>query len=183
MPRLFIGVELPEEIKEELAELKLLTPRIDSARWIEKQNLHLTLKFLGHVPEELVEILSKRIEASVRGGGAFEFALGEAGAFPTRRRARILWYGVDDGEDALEKLAGSIEAAAETCGYRPEKRPFHPHITLARIKTPQDVSSALEAIDGKLRNRAVSVPHVALFESILKRTGAEYSVIDRFRLE
>ncbi len=182
MPRLFIGIEIPEELKEELAELKGLAPQIDSAKWIEKRNIHLTLKFLGRVEDQLVAPISERIGTAVKGGGTFAFALGDAGAFPSARRARILWYGVGEGEGELKKLAGSMEAAVEAFGFAPEKRPFHPHITLARIKIPQDVSSALEKIDGKLRSRKIEVPHVALFESALRRKGAEYSVIDRFKL-
>ncbi|MCL5291991.1 MAG: RNA 2',3'-cyclic phosphodiesterase [Actinobacteria bacterium] len=180
MPRLFVGLELSEEVREGLSELRSEVGEIRSARWITTHNLHLTLKFLGHVPDEIVQPLSESIAAAVHGRGSFSFTLGNAGAFPSARRASIIWYGLSSGSERVKNLAGAVEAAATRYGYPAESRPYHPHITIARIANVQDVTTSLDSIDGRLRGVEIEVKQVSLFESRLQRTGAEYSVKERF---
>lgn len=180
MPRLFIGLELPAEVREELAALCESAGSIPTARWIPERNLHLTLKFLGHVEDELVEAICESVKEAVRDYGTFDMELGRAGAFPSQKRARIVWYGLDEGADRVAELASIIEKVVAPYGYPPEARAYHAHITLARVENPGDARAAIVPVAEALRGTRIDVGSVALFESILKRSGAEYSVVRRF---
>lgn len=182
MPRLFVGLEFDENLKSQLAALRDEVGSIKMARWTPKRNLHLTLKFLGHVPDELVGSVSETIRHAVEGKSPFVIRLGKPGAFPSPRRARILWYGLSEGVEAVASLAGPIESALETKGFPPEHRPFHPHITLARIGVAQDIRQNLERLGGKIEGQSVAVSSVTLFESRLAKTGAEYFALERYKL-
>ncbi|MHB0976004.1 MAG: RNA 2',3'-cyclic phosphodiesterase [Candidatus Aquicultorales bacterium] len=181
--RIFFGVDLPDAVKDDLASL---APRsgvdMEGAMWTPSPNLHFTLKFIGNVDEGVVGPMAKAVEEALRDVPVFTFTLGSAGAFPSPGRARVVWYGVKDGTEPLEEVARRIDRAVKFFGIEPETRRFHAHATLARLKTPKDVRHAIEALDSKLEGVEIDVTGVALFESVLKKTGAEYTVLRQLPL-
>lgn len=169
MIRLFTAVELPAELRRRMAQL---CTGVDKARWVPEENLHLTLRFIGEVAEDLAEDIAAELDA-VR-AAPFPLTLSGAGHFESGRRVRTLWLGVEKSE-ALTALYDRIDAAVQRAGLPPEGRRFHPHITLARFRNgrPAAVRGWLAA-NGMFRAVPIMVERFVLFSSHLRSEGALY---------
>lgn len=175
--RLFIAIELPDEVKR-----GLVAPRrgIPGVRWVPQEQIHLTLLFLGEVGEEQVAPLCRAL-AEVS-GAPFTLTLSGTGCFPNNRRPRVFWVGLDP-QPALDRLAEGVKRAAESCGITTEERPFTPHITLARIRPPAPFDTG-----GRLAQWVpeglppISVREFVLFQSILEAHGALHRPVRAFPL-
>lgn len=170
MIRLFVGLGLPESLGERLTGLR---GQIPGARWVPRENLHITLRFVGEVDDETaadIDVALARVDAP-----QVEVALRDVGHFESRGRVRSLWAGVER-DPALDHLQAKIEIACQRAGLAPEGRKFHPHVTLARCR---DTRTA--RIAGFLADHAgFSVPafpvdSFALYSSTLGRGGAVYT--------
>ncbi|MHB8841946.1 MAG: RNA 2',3'-cyclic phosphodiesterase [Candidatus Aquicultor sp.] len=180
MLRLFIGIELPLQIKHMLNDISLtLKNQLDStARWVAKDNIHLTLKFLGDTSQDKLDEIESAIGDAIQEFRKFYFTLGEMGAFPSARKARVIWVGVHHGAPELIELGKAIEKALEPLGYKRESKEFKPHITLARLKFPQPVGDALSRIPPEtFPGRVINVDGITIFQSHLKPTGSEYTML------
>ncbi len=178
MPRLFIAIDLPEELKQKFGTIK---KRFDlpQARWVKEENLHLTLKFLGDVEKEKIKKINFTLEKLTRNFPVFSLRTAEFGAFPNLNKARVLWVDVKEGKETVQKLAALIENKLSKIGFEKEKRSFEPHITLARLKKPVPVSF-WPSIDWSY---SFEVNQVILFESFLKPTGPIYTPLNAFPLK
>jgi 2'-5' RNA ligase len=181
--RLFVGIEVPEPPRRELRRrLEGLRDRLPRARWVDLGNVHLTLLFLGETPEADVPALAAKLRRAFGRCPPLDLRLGSGGTFPPGRSARVAWVGVEAPE-ALTALQEEVtRAAVEALGFEPEKRPYHPHVTLARCPEPW----RREAID-KLKTGLtgpIGPPFVAdrgvLFESKLSPKGARYRAVESF---
>ncbi|MGH8003720.1 MAG: RNA 2',3'-cyclic phosphodiesterase, partial [Limisphaerales bacterium] len=133
--RLFVAVPFPAELKNELGKLIDDWRREkDKVGWVKKDNLHLTLKFLGETPVEKLEVLKKNLSISLNGSVAFKVSLSGAGGFPNLNRARVLWVGVLEGKEKLAELAQKVEEATRPLGFPAEERDFSVHLTVGRVK-------------------------------------------------
>ena len=173
--RLFAGVALPTEYQEILRDMAgRWRGRLESrTSWTRPGNWHVTLKFLGEVPGEAV--------AGIRSGlgsvsfGAFTVRAGGAGYFPPRGAPRVFWVGLAEGERELCALAGTVESALEQLGFSPERRPYRPHLTLARIRRAErDPWGELSREASKTRWPAFEVRAFTLWESVLGPSGPTY---------
>jgi len=180
--RVFIAVEIPlsirQAIQDQTKSLRAALGR-DLVRWVPPENMHLTLKFIGDVSPANVDTLSQMLTAETQTCAPFSLTLGGLGSFPTPRRARVIWIGIQ-APAALTTLQRGIESAAARLGYEEETRPFSPHLTLGRVRQPigasdqQKVRGALEKTQvGALGTAEVTAVH--LFKSDLKSSGAEYT--------
>lgn len=177
--RVFVAVPLDEETRHRLAHLvaeripEIPGGAVDPGKW------HLTLRFLGEVDEVALDRISHSLDSADL-GGPFSMAWGGLGAFPRPSRASVLWVAVVRGADELRSLWMATDQALEDAGFPPEDRPFRPHLTIARIRPPEDVTDVL---DGEpLQAVAMKVDRIALFQSRLEPGGARYSVVDEFLL-
>lgn len=179
--RIFLAVDLADEVRHGLAAhlaeavgdggLPGSTPH--PASW------HITLRFLGKTDQLGYERVLSRLDAAEL-GSAFEVGFAGLGAFPNPGRATVLWLGVGNGSDPLIDLAGTVEEAAVDAGFMPEERPFHPHLTLSRIRPPQDVRGLVDAVPAfPLRQ---TVRQVTVFESHLGRGPAIYVPLETLEL-
>lgn len=179
--RVFIAVEIPLQIRKAVVEQTEAVRRAVGPliRWVPLENLHLTLKFIGEVSPANVELLSEMLSAEVKGCAPFPVQVGNLGAFPNPRRARVIWIGMQ-APPILISLQHAIEAAAARLGYEADGRPFSPHLTIGRVR--QQVSSAEQgqirsALDaahvGDLGTTMVEAVH--LFKSDLQSGGAVYT--------
>jgi 2'-5' RNA ligase len=173
--RVFVAVPLPPEIRHALGE------RISEMRIPGKvgppDNWHITLRFLDTIDRVTYERFLSRIEV-VGKEFAFPFTLEGFGAFPNPRKATVFWVGVGRGATELAMLNEIIEEAALAAGISPEERPFHPHLTLARIRPPVDVRDLVtEDVSLSLRCREVVV-----YRSHLGRGPARYEPLDSVNL-
>lgn len=173
--RLFVAIELPEEVKHQLAGLRR---DMAGVRWVAPEQLHLTMLFLGDLTEETTQQLSAAF-SSIR-IEPFELEIDRTGCFPDTRAPRVLWVGVMPRPE-LAILAERLRAATQSCGIVLEKRSFTPHITLARVKQPGAgaASCFLNQIIGN-KFPVIHVRQFVLFHSCLTQQGAIHKPISRF---
>jgi len=175
--RLFIAIELPEDVKRILGRM---CSDIPGARWVAPEQLHLTLSFLG----ELDEAAMKRLDGELAGIQApgFDLHFAGTGCFPNRRQPRVLWVGLEP-EPLLNSLAALVRKAVLACDIPQEDRPFSAHITLARLKFPasHEVAAFLDQSQ-KQKLPTVSVREFVLFQSRLTPDGAIHTPIRSFQL-
>ena len=140
--RLFVAIELPESSKRLLIDLD---PQIPGVRWLDAEQMHLTLGFFADVPEDVDLKLREKLSAIVF--GAFFLPIIDVGTFPPKGPPKIIWIGVGRGHPHLFQLHKRVQEAALGAGLEPELRPFHPHVTLARCQriSPQSVRKFLKA--------------------------------------
>jgi 2'-5' RNA ligase len=150
-------------------------------RWEQPERYHLTLQFLGPV-RELAPVVDG-LAAAVAGREQFPFRLGGAGAFPKPGRARVVWIGAAVGGDDLVALAGTVAGALRPAGYEPDRQAFHPHLTVARLKVPDNVADVLAAIGPDPVGEGFLVGEVVLYQSQLSPKGPTYTVLERFPLQ
>lgn len=149
-------------------------------RWEPRDRYHLTLRFLGAVPE--LAPLVGALAAAASDREAFAFQLGGAGAFPKPGRARVVWIGAARGGDDLVRLAGALTGALRPLGYEPDRQAFHPHLTVARLKVPGNVAGVLAAIGPEAVGEPFTAREVVLYRSELSAQGPTYTVVERFPL-
>jgi 2'-5' RNA ligase len=182
MLRSFIAVEVPARIQDAIAQsiasVKNVLPK-PLVRWVAQQNVHLTLKFLGDVSSTNLERLAEAVGKEAASHGMFSISVGGLGAFPSTRRARVIWLGLKAPPD-LEALWRGMEAVTTQLGYDQEERPFSAHLTVGRVG--QNVSAAdlqhiravLEAAKvGEIGTLQVDAVHI--FKSDLRPGGSVYT--------
>lgn len=178
--RLFLAVGLAEEARRELdAYLRsAVGGRGLPGRPVRHENWHLTLRFLGDTGgEEAARLRAELRRAEL--GSSFRMCFGALGAFPSARRASVLWVGVDEGAAELTALAATVEEASVRAGRAAEPRPFRAHLTLSRIRPPVDVSALVGVAPAGV---AMEVDAVALYRSHLGGGPPRYEVVEHFPL-
>ena len=169
--RLFFGLPLPERHRQALdsyvAECSAIAPAF---RWTPATNLHLTVRFLGHIDPALAEGMADRVAAA--GPSGFELRLGGTGSFGRGRLARVVWLGLADGEEAIGKLARLVEAESVAAGLEAESRSFHAHLTLARAR-PRE-GAPLPPLPGSPDLPGWRAGELILYRSKLGRAGSVY---------
>jgi 2'-5' RNA ligase len=187
--RLFVAVDLPGQVREELGRVQGELRRHDLShlRWVRPSGIHLTLKFLGETPAGRVAAITEAVAGVTRGRPGFRLALGAPGTFGGRRRPRVLWLDSIGDVDRLRGLQAAVEEALMGVGFPSEERGFSPHLTLARVPQPAPPGTA-ERIEQAMR--AMSPPRaefdvreVVLMRSTLQPGGAVYERLAAFPLE
>ena len=184
--RLFVALEIPDQVRDGFAALIAELRGADSsfsksrARWVRPENLHVTLKFIGHVDSGKLDAIRAAL-AEVRLDSPVELQFRGLGFFPNGKRPRVFWAGIEASPN-LAPLAGEIEARLAKVGISGETREFAPHLTLARFEPP-GISDGLSAIAQENVARefgAVRTGEFHLFESKTKPSGAEYARLQSF---
>jgi 2'-5' RNA ligase len=182
--RLFVAVDLDEPRRRAAARLAgELARRFAArglgraARWVEADNLHLTIRFIGEVAEDRARLIEDAVRPALA-TPAFDLGLGGLGVFPPSGAARVLWVGVTEGLASLVAIHDEIEARLERLGEAPEDRPFSAHLTLARFKDLDRAGS--DALRAAIRDVAAAVgtcrvDRVTLYQSRLAPTGPVYT--------
>ena len=179
--RIFIAVELPKETKTALGNIqRVLRPLTDSARWVAPDSIHITLKFIGEVPEKRVE----EIDGALTGLSwkPFIVTVHGVGFFPGTRSPRVLWAGME--APTMQGLAEQLDRRMERLGFEKEKRAFRPHITLARARDSRIDSTLVTAASPYEEHEfgSFTVDRVFLFKSTLKPSGAVYEKLKEYLL-
>lgn len=172
--RAFFGLPVPAPQSEELARFVAACAQMaPSFRWTPKENLHLTIRFIGNVERALVEAVADAL--ADRPLAAFEIEPGEVGSFGRVRAARVVWLGLRTGAEAATALAAHLEAGCVLAGLRGESRPYQAHITLARARSRAGAS--LPELPAVPRVKPWRADHLVLYSSRLTRTGAVYEAM------
>ncbi|MBI2358762.1 MAG: RNA 2',3'-cyclic phosphodiesterase, partial [Deltaproteobacteria bacterium] len=142
MIRAFVGVRLDPEVTGKISEAQLqLRSKLPGVRWVARENLHFTIKFLGSVAEEKIGPIMEALEQPVRAVQRFSVAARGIGVFPGVNRPRVLWVGLQG--EALAGLVSGVERALEPLGFARERRAFQPHLTIGRWRNPGNSSAGL----------------------------------------
>ncbi|HEX2088968.1 MAG TPA: RNA 2',3'-cyclic phosphodiesterase [Actinomycetota bacterium] len=181
--RLFIAVDVPEDVKSRLAaSLDPFRERVSGARWTSSEGWHVTLKFLGATWPRLVEPVRRAAKSAAAGQTSFETALTEIGAFPTRKRARVLWAGLANPDGRFSALVATLDELLRE-HFVPEKRAFTPHLTVARLNPPANLlDAAPDLFETLVTSRPFPVDRLVLYQSHLSPRGARYEALDGFPL-
>lgn len=181
--RLFIAIELPttlrESVKSHIDQLRQAVPDA-RASWTHEENLHLTLKFLGDTPVAKVEALSGAAQRAASRVSPFELVVGGCGAFPAHGQARVLWIGIQDSSGELNSYHRALEGECAKVSFPRAERPFHPHLTIARLRQPHGARRLADLHqETKFDPVSVNVRDVCVIRSELRSAGSRYTVISR----
>ena len=185
--RVFCAIEIAahvcERIVDHLNQLKHSFPDI-SASWNRDGKFHLTLKFIGEISQARVERLSLAADRAASNFSPFNLVVDGAGAFPKKGTPKVLWLGIVDSSGKLAELQTGLEEECAQAGFAKEERPFHPHLTLARLRRPHG-ARALAFAHKQAGFAAVQfpVPELLVIRSELSSAGSKYSVISSHPLK
>ena len=183
--RTFIAINLEKEIKENLSALvEKLRKRGRGIRWVRREGMHLTLKFLGEISEEKIPEIKNILSNVAKNYKPFFLKIRGTGYFPVEKKIpRVIWTGLD-ADEALTSIQQELERELEKIGFPQEKRKFQAHLTLGRVKVASSIQETLlelkryqESVFGEM-----VVHKITLFQSILKPSGAEYITLSEFQL-
>ncbi len=194
--RIFIAVNLPDQIKENIKQKILamcfrILPPNDSCpiEWIDKENMHITLKFLGYLESDKLIAVEEILKEKIIGLKSFSLELKSFGFFPEKGTPKVLWTGVKKGHKNLENIALSLEKSFSKSGFRKEPRSsFICHVTLGRVKKHlnQDEKESLLKIKDDLEHKLIGkfkVLSIDIMESKLSLKGPKYSIIKQINLK
>jgi len=184
--RTFIGIDVGDDIRAQFVslqeELAIIEPEV---KWVEPENMHLTLLFLGEVDQRETIDICRAAQRAIREIPAFVMSVEAAGCFPNIRRPRTLWVGVGKGTDEVCALHDAIEAPLLEMGnYRRETRGYTPHITLGRVRSEGSSDALAKALQAHQTWSAgeVTVSEVCVMSSVLGTDGPTYAVLGRAKL-
>lgn len=183
--RAFVAVELPAAVRDEVARrADAVSSDLPAARWVRRESLHLTLHFLGEVTPKAVERLAGPLGEACARTPVLTAGLAGGGCFPPRRPARVAWAGIGPVEPLCALQARVAAAVDRPLGLEPERRPFSPHVTVARCRRPWP-RAAVERFERAFAGAVggpFEVRSAALMESRLGPSGARYRRVAAYPL-
>jgi len=184
--RIFCAIELPADVQTAVLDhIRLLKNEAANSRatWARETNLHLTIKFAGNVQQDRVSRFSACIARAASAFAPFSIRLEGTGVFPARGAARVLWIGVNDESGNLQPLQTAVEEECEKENFSREDRAFHPHLTLARVRNPED-GFTLAKLHKKLAFKPIAflVNELQVIRSELSPQGSKYTIVSNHRL-
>jgi len=185
--RVFIAIELSESIKDDLSQIQShLKYSGADVKWVDRNNIHLTLKFLGETSEEKIPYIKKTLDRLGELFDPFEISLKNAGAFPNIESPSVLWVGLDKGSKESTKLAVQIDEELSKIGLNKESRPFGAHLTIGRVRSAKNktaLADKLSAVIIPFSTNHLSVTSIVLLQSTLTTSGPIYTKLHETRLK
>lgn len=180
--RTFIAIELPPEVLAALEQVQAQLRRGEggaAGRWVSRESIHLTLKFLGDVPSERLEEVYRAVARAAAAHVPFTLQVVGTGCFPNPRRPRVIWAGVREETGQLLALQRAVERELQRLGFPKEERPFTPHLTLARVREGADPRQAAALGQAAAQSQMgevaqMRVERVSVMRSDLQPSGAVY---------
>lgn len=184
--RTFIALNLGPEIQDAILNIQAGLKKIDcNVKWVEPQNIHLTLKFLGDVEPKKIDVLKQTLTNLCASVEPIETGLTQLDAFPSMDRPQVLWVGLKDNDRQLMALAKTLEKTLERLGFKRNEKPFSPHITIGRTRPLKNISLLSQAISefSLSTNLLQTFNNVALYKSTLTPQNPIYEVLCEFSLD
>ena len=184
--RVFCAVELPEEVRKGLDhhvwQLREAVPDV-AASWTRVENIHLTLKFFGNVAVDRIPAISDAALRAAKELSAFEIEVGKTGVFPKPSRPQVLWIGVSDPSGKLSRLQQALENEFAVEGFEKEDRAYRPHLTIARLRTPDGARRLADAhLQMEFEPAEITIKDLIVFRSELSPKGSTYTAISKHDL-
>lgn len=186
--RTFIAVRFSDQVISALdnlqARLKAAVGSRAKVKWVAPKNIHLTLQFLGDVGVEVLEEMAGLLQVAFSDYSPFEVKLYGLGAFPSPKKPRVVWVGMQAGVLEFKAVSDAVHQVTQDFGFKREKRPFRPHVTLGRVRNPgisSDISMALQKTE-EAGAGSCQIDMVHLVASELRPTGPVYTTLDSFPL-
>ncbi|MBK9316877.1 MAG: RNA 2',3'-cyclic phosphodiesterase [Acidobacteria bacterium] len=180
--RSFIAITIPQEAVNAIEELQLELRRVDPAiSWTRAGNVHLTLKFLGEIHQNLVPSIIEACSSVANKIQPFRLELSHPGVFPNLRNPRVIWVGLKGNMEPLAILQTGIDEAMEKLGFECENAAFRPHLTIGRVKGNRNVREMLAISEMYLMPPiSFEIKDFVLFKSELMQGGSKYTILSRF---
>lgn len=172
--RLFIGIPLEKKLVNEIYSLYNKFKNLKNAKFVKKENLHITLKFLGEVEEEKITLIKNAIDNSILNFEKFFISTNKISGFPEEKRAKVIWFNVYKNSEKIEFLFNNLETYLEKIGFKKEEKKFVSHITIARVKEGANIEFAVKNFNFEFKSEVLSM---ALFQSVLTPSGPVYTKI------
>lgn len=183
--RLFVAVDPPPEIKTAIHAVQAdLKPHGPGVSWTRGEGFHCTLQFLGEVDAVRLEPIRAAL-GRISPPATFALYVRQVGVFPNWFNPRVIWIGLEPARPELAQLREAVEDALRPLGFPPEDRPFHPHLTLGRVKDRRNLAALADRVRGRedlFECGAFTVGQFTLFQSTLRPSGAEYNALQHFAL-
>jgi 2'-5' RNA ligase len=177
--RSFIAIEIPDAVKSSVKDIiRKVEADTRGVRWVPVENMHLTLKFLGEVKEDLISEIDSRLRSIGRRHRNFSVGVSGSGAFPDFKRPNVFWIGLESS-DKLRSLFKDIDILMSEIGFERESRGFSPHLTIGRVKDKRGIDNATRELATYKDTffGTIEVREILLMKSVLKPSGAEYSKV------
>ncbi|MDD4879148.1 MAG: RNA 2',3'-cyclic phosphodiesterase [Candidatus Omnitrophica bacterium] len=185
MLRTFIAIELPAEARDKLVSvLEALKRSGADIKWVEPENIHLSLRFIGDVSPDKAEEIKKLLAGTAAGFKSFELTMKGIGAFPDLSFPKVIWAGVDRGAAESARIAGELEAKLQAIGIAGEERKFHPHITLGRVRSQRNSDKLRKLVEtvGFEAGPVIKAGYITLFMSRLTPQGSVYTPLFKAKM-
>lgn len=184
--RSFLAFELPPEIREKIGEVSIELQKLTlPVRWVKVTNIHLTIIFLGYVDEDKIDDIKEKVNLVVKRFSIFKTRLNGIGVFPNWRKPRVIWIGLGEEIERLSNLREELQTGLKVLGFKPEKRPFAPHLTIGRFKGLVDRDEELKSILDRYHDLSGDLQYLnelVLFKSDLKPDGPIYTKMATWQL-
>lgn len=179
--RLFVAIELSEPVRSVLAKVQAdLRAGCDGVRWIPSHQLHLTVKFLGEVPDRDVDKVATAVAQAAKQGGPFELQIAGCGCFPPKGPVRIVWAGGREPSGVLLTCVDALEDKLESLGFARERKRFSPHITIGRVREDRSGGRIRDTVVAqRLDEVRESVTVLTLMSSVLSPKGPTYTPVNK----
>jgi 2'-5' RNA ligase len=182
--RTFFAIDTPQQVKEKIEELQTIfrEARAD-VKWESREKIHITLKFLGDVEENVLSAMSEKLSDALSSHKQFRLVYQKVGCFPNLKKPRIVWIGCENPDGGMVKVKEVVEQITVPYGFPTEARPFHPHLTIGRVKGEfhlKDLAAKIETVT--FEPSEATVTEVLIMKSDLKPTGSVYTVLRRIPL-
>jgi RNA 2',3'-cyclic 3'-phosphodiesterase len=189
--RAFIAIELPQQVKDRLSRIQARLKKSEAdVKWVQPQNIHLTLKFLGEIDEILLEKIKEILINLAKDNAQFQIVVSYVGAFPSLSSARVIWVGLKEGDEQTKALANGLEERIEKIGIPREERAFSSHITIGRArsglnrdKLTQELKILGENFWNETEGLQFCVDKITLLKSTLTPKGPIYEILKEASLK
>lgn len=179
--RIFVAINIPENIKNNIVSVQEdLKKSNANVKWVEKNNCHITLKFLGEIEEKIMPEIISEIKSEIKEFNSFDASFYGLGMFPNVNSPKIVWLGIKQGENNLKLLAQKIENACLRLNFPKEKREFSAHLTLGRVKSYKNISMLVKKITlySNIEYKPFKINKVDVMQSFLYPDGPQYKCLE-----
>jgi 2'-5' RNA ligase len=183
--RTFIAIEISTEVKSAVAAVQNELSRAEAdIAWINSEDIHLTLKFLGEIDKQQFTAIQEACVETATRFHPFTLSIRGTGVFPNPRHPRVLWVGLAGETETLEDLQEQLDERMASIGFEPEEKDFRPHLTIGRLKSNRNVKDLLARADAySLPNLSFEVGEIVLMKSDLSPAGARYSELAKVKMK